>query len=55
MGVEDAADRSEVKQLSLFGALNGAAQMVGRDDGGEIKQRSRHRGCRDASLLCDLD
>ena len=40
MGVEHTRDIAQIEQLRLFGPLDGASQVMGRDDGGEVEERS---------------
>jgi hypothetical protein len=45
---------AQVEELELLGALDGAAQLVGRHDGGQVDQGPRDRRRRDAVELSDL-
>jgi hypothetical protein len=50
VGIEDAKDGTQVEQLRLLGPLDGAAEVVGRDDRGQVEQRAWERRRRNAAF-----
>jgi hypothetical protein len=54
MGGEDAEHRGVVVDLQLFSTLDGAPEVVGWDDSGEVEERSGGCGQRETVILADL-
>jgi hypothetical protein len=54
MGVEDALDVPEVEELELLCPLNGAPEVMRRDDGRQVEERPRNGCDRDAVPGGDL-
>ncbi len=54
MGGEDAEHCGVVVDLQLLGALDGAPELMGWDDGGEVEERSGGSGYRQTVVLAEL-